>query len=379
MPTIYLDYNATTPLDPRVFAAMTPWFLTPSNSGSRTHSFGKAAQEAVEEARRKVADLLDAKPEEIFFTSGATESNNIAILGLGAYGERTGRKHILSTAIEHKAVLEPLERMCNLGFEVELVPVTEGGFVEVHAVQERLRPDTLLVSMMHANNETGVLQPVAEIAELLTDTGTFLHTDAAQTFGKEVEMLRSLQCDFMSISSHKIYGPQGVGALYVRRRGQERRPLKPLLFGGGQERGLRPGTLPVPLIVGLGVASEIAGSEFKQRRENAARIKSGLLSELNDVEHRLNGATDRVLTHVLNVCFPGVDAEALMMSVKDEFAASNGAACTSSNYAVSHVLLAMGLNEDDAQSSLRISWGVGIKELSFTPLVSAVHNLRISF
>lgn len=229
---IYLDYNATTPLDPRVFAAMREWYEgPPANAGSRTHIYGQRARDAVEHARQQVADVLGAGSEEIFFTSGATESNNIAILGLTDYAEKTGRKHIISTAIEHKAVLEPLAEMRRRGFEVDLLPVTSGGFVEPETVQAHLRPDTLLVSVMHANNETGVVQPVHEIAELLDATETLFHTDAAQTFGKEVKELRALSCDFISISGHKIYGPQGVGALYVRRRGAARRPLDSLLFG----------------------------------------------------------------------------------------------------------------------------------------------------
>lgn len=376
---IYLDYNATTPVDPRVFDAMKPWFLTPSNAGSRTHSFGKAAQEAVEEARRQVADLLDAKPEEIFFTSGATESNNIAILGLAAYGERTGRKHILSTTIEHKAVLEPLERLRMLGFEVEYLPVTKGGFVEVDVVRDRLRSDTLLVSVMHANNETGVLQPVLEIGELLTGTETLFHTDAAQTFGKEIETLRRLPCDFIAISSHKIYGPQGVGALYLRRQGAQRRALEPLLSGGGQERGLRPGTIPVSLVVGLGTAAALAKHEYIERRQKAEVVKRQLLAGLKRIEHHINGDLDRSQSHVLNVSFPGVDSEALMMALRGELAISNGSACTSDSYAPSHVLLAMGLTEDEANQSVRISWGHAVEKIDADMIIQAVCDLGIEF
>ena len=251
---VYLDYNATTPMDPRVLEAMIPWFLIPSNAGSRTHSYGQKAKDAVENARRQIADLLGAQPEEVFFTSGATESNNLAILGLAEYGERTGRRHIISTAIEHKSVLEPLDRMRQLGFEVDLAPVTSGGYVEPETIQRLLRPDTLLVSVMHANNETGILQPIHEISELLHGRETLFHTDAAQTFGKEVNELRSLKADMVSVSGHKIYGPQGIGAMLVRRRGAQKRPVQPLVFGGGQERGLRPGTVPVALSVGLGEA-----------------------------------------------------------------------------------------------------------------------------
>jgi len=377
---LYLDYNATTPLDPRVFDAMQEWYVgPPANSGSRTHVYGQRARDAVEKARQQVADVLGARSEEVFFTSGATESNNLAILGLAAYGEQNGRKHILSTAIEHKAVLEPLDQLRRRGFEVELLPVTEGGYVEPDAVKEHLRADTLLVSVMHANNETGVLQPVSEIAELLDGTETLFHTDAAQTFGKEVEVLRNLSCDLLSISSHKIYGPQGVGALYVRRRGAARRPLAPLLFGGGQERALRPGTVPVPLVVGLGTAAELAAREHQARASAANRIKEELLSSLQSVDHHINGDLSRSQPHVLNVSFPGVDSEALMLALRDQIAISNGSACTSASYDPSHVLLAMGLDEDRISESVRISWGPGVESIPCDAIVSAVRGMWTSF
>jgi cysteine desulfurase len=353
---VYLDYNATTPMDPRVLAAMTHWFLTPSNAGSRTHVYGQKAKDAVENARKTIAGLLNAAPEEVFFTSGATESNNLAILGLIEHGEKTGRRHILSTAIEHKAVLEPLDRMRQLGFEVELAPVTPGGYVEADEIRQRLRPDTLLVSVMHANNETGVLQPVAEIGELLCGTETLFHTDAAQTFGKEVPALRSLKADFVSISGHKIYGPQGIGALLVRRRGTQKRPVQPLLYGGGQERGVRPGTVPVALAVGLGEAARLAGLEWESRRTSALAIREQFLTDLRGVPHQINGDPTRSQPHVLNVSFDGVDSEALMMLLRDRLAVSNGSACTTVLYKPSHVLEAMGLGSQRTARAIRLSW-----------------------
>jgi len=353
---LYLDYNATTPMDPRVLAAMTPWFLTPSNAGSRTHSYGQKAKEAVENARRNIADLLNAPPEEVFFTSGATESNNLAILGLADYGERAGRRHILSTAIEHKAVLEPLDHLRELGFEVELAPVTPGGYVEPETIRQRLRPDTLLVSVMHANNETGILQPVHEIGDLVRGSETLFHTDAAQTFGKEVPALKALKADLVSISGHKIYGPQGIGALLVRRRGAQKRAVQPLLFGGGQERALRPGTVPVALAVGLGEAARLAGLEWEARRTTALAIREQLLRDLAAVEHQINGDPARSLPHVVNVSFPGLDSEAFMMATRDTIAISNGSACTSTSYKPSHVLQAMGLSQDRIDNAIRLSW-----------------------
>jgi len=378
MSPIYLDYNATTPLDPRVFEEMLPWFQgDPSNAGSRTHVFGQRAKQAVDQAREQVAEVIGASPAEICFTSGATESNNLAILGLADYGERTGRKHILSTAIEHKAVLEPLEQMQKRGFEIDFLPVTPGGYVEPGTIEQHLRPDTLLVSVMHANNETGVLQPLAEIADLVNNSDTFLHTDAAQTFGKEVESLRDIQYDFLSISGHKIYGPQGVGALYVRRRGAERRPLDPLLLGGGQERGLRPGTIPIPLVVGLGTASEFAAQEHNERRIAANRVKEKLLAGLASVEHHINGDNSRSQPHVLNISFRGVDGEALMMALREHVAISNGSACTSASYDPSHVLLAMQLTDDRLSEAVRLSWGPGMSPIPVDAIVSAAKSMCI--
>jgi len=375
---IYLDYNATTPLDPRVFDAMRPWFLNePGNAGSRTHVYGKRAKDAVETARSQVAAILDAKPEEIVFTSGATESNNIALLGLAKYGEATNRKHIISTAIEHKAVLEPLDQLRKQGFEIDLAPVTSGGYVESDDIGRRLRTDTLLVSVMHANNETGVLQPVQEISRMLAESDTLFHVDAAQTFGKEVETLKRLRCDFLSISGHKIFGPMGIGALYVRRRRSEKRTLSALLVGGGQERGLRPGTVPVPLVVGLGAAAELAEREYVERRDSDARVKKQLLLDLQAVEHQINGDFALTQSHVLSVRFPGVDSEALLMAVRHEFAFSNGSACTSASYDPSHVLIAMGLSGDEASESVRLSWGVGVVNIDVSALIYAIETTRM--
>jgi cysteine desulfurase len=377
MTTKYFDYNATTPLDPRVLAAMNECYLgPPGNAGSRTHVFGQRAKEAVENARQQVASVLGAQPEEILFTSGATESDNLVVLGLAAFGERTRRRHIISTAIEHKAVLEPLAAMRRLGFDVDLAPVTSGGYVEPDAIRKRLRQDTLLVSVMHANNETGVLQPVREIAELIAATEIFFHTDAAQTFGKEVDDLRRLRCDLLSISGHKICGPQGIGALAIRRRGSQRPRLEPLMVGGGQERGVRPGTLPVALAVGLGKAAQLAQQEHTARRFAAERVKAQLIADLQDVEHQINGDPSCCQPHVLNVSFPGVDSEALMMALRDELAVSNGAACTSDRYGSSHVLEAMRLTPERIASAVRISWGPGAAAVPTGVLRDAILRLR---
>jgi cysteine desulfurase len=281
----------------------------------------------------------------------------------------------VSTAIEHEAVLEPLDRLQDLGFEVELAPVTEGGYVEPDAIRARLGPDTLVVSVMHANNETGVLQPVAEVAEFLADTKTLFHIDAAQTFGKEVETLRTSRFDLLSISGHKIYGPKGVGALFARRPAGKRRPLTPISVGGGQESGLRPGTLPVPLIVGMGTAAELAAIEHQHRRFEAAQVKERFLGELCEVDFVINGDVTRTLSHVVNLSFPGVDSEALMLAVRSEIAISNGSACTSASYLPSHVLRAMGLFDERIASAVRISWGPGVGRIPFDRLIDVIRSL----
>jgi cysteine desulfurase len=375
---IYLDYNATTPLDPRVFEVMKEWYLgPPANSGSRTHVYGQRAKDAVEQARAQVAAVIDAKPEEIIFTSGATESNNIAILGLAAHGEATGRKHIVSTVIEHKAVLEPLQHLARRGFEIELVPVCRGGYVDVPDVLRRVRKDSLLVSVMHANNETGVLQPIKEIGAALRNSDVFFHIDAAQTFGKEAS-LASVDFDLLSVSSHKICGPQGIGALVVSRKRRNRIPISCIVHGGGQERGVRPGTVPVALAVGFGTASHFSITENEMRSESLLLVRQELFATLAAIEHTINGDRNRSQMHVLNVRFPGIDSEALMMALRDSLAISNGSACTTDSYAASHVLTAMGLTEDEANESVRLSWGPGICTQSIGNLRFAVENLRLS-
>jgi cysteine desulfurase len=377
MAPVYLDYNATTPLDRSVFEQMRPYYVEETgNAGSRTHAFGQRARDAVERARAQVAALLRRTPEQVVFTSGATESNNLALLGSMSEGLRSGRRHVLASCIEHTSVLGPLERIRSAGLEVELLPVTGGGYVDPEAVRARFRSDTLLVSIMHANNETGVLQPVREVAWLLADSGALFHVDAAQTFGKEVEELAGLNCDFLSISGHKIYGPVGVGALCVPRSGKGRAPIEPLMLGGGQERGLRPGSLAVPLIVGLGAAAELGASQHDARRAQAAALKTELLGALRAVDHQINGHPARMQAHVLNVSFPGVDSQALMLALRDEMAISNGAACSSSGSSRSHVLKSMGLSDGQIDSAVRLSWGPGVQHIPHDALINAVWRLR---
>jgi len=377
MATVYLDCNATTPLEPEVREVMLCYFTEDfGNEGSRTHEYGARAKQAVQKARDQVAAVVSAKRDEVIFTSGATESNNLAILGLRAAGEEQGKKHVITTTIEHKAVLEPCDALERAGFEVTRVSVGATGAVEPDAIKAALRPDTLLVSVMQANNETGIRQPLDEIAEILKGHSTYFHTDAAQGFGKDLEPLRNLRIDLISISGHKIYAPKGVGALVMRRRGYERIPLQPLVYGGGQERGLRPGTLPVALIAALGTASEIAVRDHDIRLDSCRTIHEKTLNALLPLNPRLSGDQSLVMDHVLNLAFPGLDSEALIVTLKDLIAISNGSACTSSSYTPSHVLKAMGMSDDEANSCVRISWCHMTPAVDWGAVAERISSLR---
>ena len=353
----YLDCNATSPVEEKVAEAVIRFTRDEyGNAGSRTHEFGARAKQAVQKARDQVRSVVDAEREEIIFTSGATEADNLAVLGLAAEGAKLGKRHLVTTAIEHKAVLEPIEHLAKQGFEAAILPVGSDGRVRAEDVLAAVRDDTLLVSVMHVNNETGVVQPIDDIAAGLAENDVYLHVDAAQSFGKEIQTLKSKRIDLISISGHKIYGPKGIGVLVARRRGYKTVPLRPLMFGGGQERGLRPGTMPVPLAVGLGVAAEIAGKDHKRRAERCLAIRGEALKALGDLGPIFHGDPNNVVPHVLNISLPGIDAEAAMVALKGVAAVSNGSACTSHSYKPSHVLAAMGLNEDEISTALRISW-----------------------
>lgn len=357
MSTPYLDCNATTPLDPAVRDVLMHYLdVEFGNEGSRTHEYGTRAKQAVQHARDQVAAVVDARREEVIFTSGATESNNIAILGLRDAARKAGRLHCITSAIEHKAVLEPFAILEREGFTITRLPVSPSGFVEPLAVAEALRPDTFLVSLMQANNETGILQPLAEIADALSGHDAYFHSDAAQGFGKDLEALRNPRIDMISVSGHKIFAPKGIGALIARRRGFDRVPLSSLMFGGGQERGLRPGTLPVALIAALGEAAAAAVREHSARLNHCTTIRAEALAALEPLSPRFSGNPKHVMPHVMNVAFGGLDSEALIVALKDLIAISNGSACTSSSYTPSHVLKAMGMSDDEANGCIRISW-----------------------
>lgn len=374
---VYLDCNATTPIEPRVQAEVVRFLAEEyGNAGSRTHEFGARAKQAVQRARDQIAALVGAERDEVIFTSGATESNNLVILGLAAHGEKTERRHVVSTMIEHKAVLEPLAALQERGFEVSLVPPTAGGWVDPDAVRKLLRADTLLVSVMHVNNETGVSQPITDICSELRDHPAYLHVDAAQGFGKDVATLQNGRIDLMSISGHKLYAPKGVGALVCRRREFERVPLAPLFFGGGQEWGLRPGTLPVALIVGLGLAAELASQEGSKWTRACQEFRAKAVTGLAPLDPEFNGDQERTLPHVINLSLPDLDSEAVMVALKGVVAVSNGSACTSASYQPSHVLKAMGLSDARIKGAIRMSWCHMTPDVDWGEVVNVVKRLR---
>jgi cysteine desulfurase len=370
---VYLDCAASSPLDPRVRAEMLRYMDDDfGNAGSRTHDWGRRARTAVEQARDRVAAVVACGRGDVIFTSGATESNNLAILGLAAGDER---RHIVSTAIEHHAVLEPLEELRRRGYEISFVAPDRGGAVEADAILAAVRPDTLLVSMMHVNNETGVIQPIDLVADRLPDH-VYVHVDAAQSFARVLSPLRHPRIDLISVSAHKIHGPKGVGALVARRREGKRPPLRPLMFGGGQERGLRPGTMPVPLVAGLGLASEIAVAEAGARDARCRAFRDSLVAGLAPLAPVMNGDPDRCVPYIVNLSLPGLDAETVIDAWRDLVAISNGAACTSQSYTCSHVLSAMQVPAWQSDGALRFSWGASSVEPDWSELVAALEPYR---
>ena len=374
---VYLDCAATAPVDPRVQReVMTYLGIEFGNAGSRHHGFGTRARSAVEKARVQVAAVVGATRGEIVFTSGATESNNLALLGLAEHGASTGRTHLVSTRIEHKSVLEPLQALAGRGFEVTLVAPERGGWVHPQSILEAVREDTLLVSVMQVNNETGVIQPIREIARLLQNHPAYLHVDAAQGFGKEIEPLRQRRIDLISISGHKIYAPKGVGALATRRRNGQRPPLTPLMHGGGQELGLRPGTLPVPLIAGLGKASELALAEHRERNAACRRFKEILLRELRPLKPVFNGSLNRTVPQIVNLTVPGISSEEAIEAVSQVAAISNGSACTSTTDSCSHVLSAQELDEARMEGALRLSWWHRSRQPDWNGFIRAIEGIR---
>jgi len=358
---VYLDNAATTPLDPRVAVPMSQVLTAAGGHGNPSsvgHSYGRRAREWVEAGRAQVANLIAARPEAILFTSGATESNNLAILGVARFqsaGDKTGKRHLITSRTEHKAVLGPMQQLEREGFEVTYLKPDVAGIVHAEQVTGALRDDTLLVSLMHVNNEIGVVQDVGAVGRVCRERGVLLHVDAAQSLGKLPINVEAMQIDLLSVTAHKMYGPKGVGALYVRPKPPI--GLRPLVFGGGQEHGLRSGTLPVHQIVGFGLACDLAGADREADTQRIFELRKRLwngMQALGGVE--LNGHPTQCLPGILNVAYHGVEGESLYLAIRD-LAVSSGSACSSASEEASYVLRALGRSDQLANSSVRFSLG----------------------
>ena len=380
--SLYLDYNASTPVDPRVLDVMIDIYKNHyGNPDSRTHTYGEDTRLIVENARKQVASLLDVSPGEVFFTSGSTESSNIVIRGLEQYAIESGKNSFVTSTIEHKAVLESIKAMERKGFSAIYVDPENSGRVSVDAVLGKVTPHTVLVSIMHVNNETGIIQPVDKIGEALSTQQVLFHVDATQSCGKLVDELRKLKYSMLSFSSHKMGGPQGIGVLILRKKRYKLPPVKNIMYGGQQENGIRPGTVPVALVAGCGKACEIAENEYKSNQEKCKEIQGLLLRMLNEssLKWSINGDLSHCISSSLNLCLQGVSSEALMLASKMHCSISNGSACTSKSYAPSYVLMAMGKSEQEIGNSIRLSWSAKTSkedfEKEFSQLLITAQNL----
>lgn len=380
--SIYLDWNASAPIAPEVVETMMEVYQNQiGNADSRTHAYGEAVRAVVEHARKQVAALLGVTSAEVFFTSGATESSNIAIQGLAAHAETSGKRHIITSAIEHKAVLETVKAMGRRGFDVDIVAPEPSGRVAKEKIMEKLRTDTLLVSLMHVNNETGVIQPVEELGAELEKREILFHVDATQSCGKLVDELRRLKYRMLSFSAHKMRGPQGIGVLVLKKRDYKLPPVKAILYGGEQERGIRPGTIPAALAAGCGKACELAAMRYKEDSRKLQQIKAMLLQMIDEagLAYSVNGDAEFSLPSTLNLSLHGISAEALMIAARGDCAISNGSACTSKSYAPSYVLAAMGVPAEQIESSIRLSWGAetdrALLKTEFAKLLAAAKAL----
>ncbi|MGH1485685.1 MAG: IscS subfamily cysteine desulfurase [Cellvibrionaceae bacterium] len=371
---IYFDYSATTPVDPRVAEAMTNCLTMEGNFGnpaSRSHAFGWQAEEAVETARQNVADVLNADPREIVWTSGATESDNLAIKGLAHFNQKRG-KHIITSKVEHKAVLDTCRQLEREGFEVTYLDPDSQGLISPQQVADAIREDTTVVSLMHVNNEIGVVNDIASIGAICRERKVFFHVDAAQSPGKLPIDVEEMNIDAMSLCAHKVYGPKGIGALYVRRKPRVR--LEAQIHGGGHERGMRSGTLPTHQIVGMGEAFRLAKLEIDKDYQHAQQLRDRFLDGIKDMEEvHINGSLEQRVPHNINVSFAFVEGESLIMSLKD-LAVSSGSACTSASLEPSYVLRALGLSDELAHSSLRFSFGRFTSEEEVDYAVNQIHQ-----
>lgn len=373
---VYLDYNASAPIDERVLERMIEVYRSHyGNADSRTHIFGTEAKEIVSSARKTIAEILTVESTDVFFTSGSTESNNMAILGLLDYALESGRNHFITTSIEHKSVLEAMKHLQEKGCVVDFVSPDVSGRIKPEQILNLVTDKTLLVSMMHVNSETGVIQPIEEVGAALAGTKTYFHVDATQGFGKLNDCLRKTKYNMLSITAHKLSGPQGVGALIMRRdRTYRRPPIKPLMYGGQQERGYRPGTTPVALVAGFALAAELCDKEAVAHMESCKTIRQSFMEAVQGLNYSLNGDQDYCLPSTINISFHGVDAEGIFLAVKEDYAFSNGSACNSGSHAPSYVLTAMGLDEARVSEAVRISWNHDTK-VDFSALTTYVKSM----
>lgn len=373
---VYLDYNASSPVDPRVLDRMIDVYRNHfGNADSRTHSFGLDAKEIVVEARRTISKILNIDSTDVLFTSGSTESNNMAIVGLLEYAKKSGKNHFITTSIEHKSVLEAMKHLEANGCIVDYVSPDASGRIYPNQIIDLVNEKTLLVSLMHVNSETGIIQPIEEVGDALANQEVYFHVDATQGFGKLNDTLRRTKYDMMSFTAHKIGGPQGIGAFILKRGSNYRRPpVTPLLFGGQQERGFRPGTTPVALVAGFAYAALLCDQEEVKNQEICAKIKQRFMDSISSLKYCINGDQRFCLPSTVNISFSGVDAEALFLTMKNDYAFSNGSACNSNSHTPSYVLAAMGLSEQRISEAIRVSWN-SKTEVNFEPFVEYIKSM----
>lgn len=373
---VYLDFNASAPIDERVLNHMVDIYRSHyGNADSRTHVYGTDAKEIVSASRKKIAKILGIDSMDVLFTSGSTESNNMAVLGLSEYAKKTGRNHFITTSMEHKSIIEAMKHLQALGYAVDFVSPGPSGRIQPSQVLNLVTDKTLLVSVMHVNSETGIIQPIEEIGAALADTPTYFHIDATQGFGKLNDSLRRTNYDMLSITAHKLGGPQGIGALILRRDSKyQRPPITPLLYGGQQERGYRPGTTPVALVAGFAMAAELCDAEAQKNHDACLKIKERFLNSIEGLEYTLNGEQAFCLPSAVNISFHGVDAEGIFLALKEHYAFSNGSACNSGSHSPSYVLAAMGLSEQRISEAIRISWNQST-QVDFSALTEYIQSI----
>ena len=373
---LYLDYNASAPLRKEVLDVMVDAYTNViGNADSRTHSYGTAAQKFVQEKRRQIASVLNIDPADLIFTSGSTESNNMAILGIVKWAKENGKTHIVTTSMEHKAILEPLHHLEQQGFTVDYINPGPDGRVAVADVVSRIQENTALVSVMYVNSETGIVQPVQELGELLDEKEVYFHIDATQALGKLNDEIRHTKYNMMSMTAHKIGGPQGIGA-FVLKRGKDfkRPPIEPLMYGGPQERGYRPGTTPIALIAGFAEAVSLSEKEHGTMMRKCAAIKENFMKAIQGMNYQINGDPKYCLPTTINISFTGLDAEAAFLCLGDDFAFSNGSACNSVGHKLSYVLEAMGLDPVRRAEAIRLSWD-GSVDVDFSKFVDTIRQI----